>query len=114
MINGRMRQTVGNASTGILRTALNIDGVTRDAAGVALPGVAVRLFRTDNDLIRDRGVSDSAGRYGLSPYDATAHYVVGFMAATADATIFTADNTKRTADRGGQTAGVTLPTLFGV
>lgn len=111
-----IRARIGSLApnTIIGRTALNIDGRTKDENNIPLPGAVVRLFRTDNNLLRGQGCSDSAARYSLSPYDATAHYVAAFLPATADSTLYTADNTYRTADRVGQVEGVTVDSVFGL
>lgn len=114
MPNARLRQQWGSPRNGILRTNLSIDGQTKTATGVLLPGALVLLFRTSDNLWRDHQVSDASARYGATPYDTSAHYAVGVMPATADTTLKTADNTYATADRAGQVAGVTVNGLFGL
>lgn len=114
MPNIRARPGSLARNTIVGRTALNIDGLTKDQNGAPLPGALVRLFRTDTNLLRGQSCSNSAARYSLSPYDATAHYVVAFLPATADSTLYTADSTYKTADRAGQVEGATVVSVFGV
>lgn len=40
-------------------------GVTRDAAGAALPNALVRVFETESGLFRADTVSDASGNYSL-------------------------------------------------
>lgn len=112
-----VRARMGHASskTVIVRSGLNIDGQTKDSAGLALPGCVVRLFRTSDDRLVARTVSDLSARYSVSPYDYTGHYLVGLLAPTGDSTIMPADSSYWTADQMRATvAGVTLPTVTGV
>lgn len=111
-VRARMGAPVSNTVVG--RTALNIDGRTRDASGTLIPGAVMRLFRTIDDLLRGRTVSDGAGRYSMSPYDFTGHYATAVVTGAADSTILTSDSTYLTADRSGQIAGISPDTLVGV
>lgn len=112
-VRARMGHTI--PGTVIVRSGLNIDGQTKDSAGVLVRGVAVRLFRTSDDRLVARTVSNLSARFSVSPYDYTGHYLVGLLAMTADSTIMPADSSYWTADRTMPTvAGVTLPTVTGI
>lgn len=112
-VRARMGHTI--PGTVVVRSGLNIDGKTKDSAGLALSGCVIRLFRTSDDRVVARTVSDLSARYSVSPYDYTGHYLVGLLATTADSTIMPADSSYWTADQMRATvAGVTLPTVTGV
>lgn len=113
-MNIRLRTEMPIPPRIVLRSALNIDGITRDATGIALPGCAVRLFRTDADVIKDRSISNLASQYTVTPYDFTAQYVVSFKEGTADTTLVWSDTTYVTSDLSGEVSGVTADNLFGI
>lgn len=93
---------------------MNIDGLTRAGTGNPLPGCLVHLMRTDNDVLRDRTISNLAGQYNVTPYDTTAHYVTAVKPGTCDSTLYTADCTFITIDTSGEVAGATVNGLFGI
>lgn len=120
-VNVRMRQQKGTARTLTLRTSLVIDKITKDGVtGAVRPGTLLRLFKTANadgtasDVLKDRAESNAAGQVTVSPYDYTSHYIVALRPATADSTLYTADDTYLTADAAGETDGVAKVGQFGV
>jgi hypothetical protein len=70
-------------------TDFRIFGVTKDSAGVVLPGCTVHLFRTSDDVLMKQITSDAAGAYmfqgvGIGGGGATAYYVVAYKAGSPD------------------------------
>jgi hypothetical protein len=64
-----------------------ITGTTRDSTGGVLGSVTVQIFRTSDDLYIGAVVSDAAGYFeAMTPYPATAHYLVGYKAGSPDVT----------------------------
>lgn len=72
-----------------------IAGVTRDSTGAALGVCNVTLFRTNDDSIAGRTISDASGNYLIVASPALTHYVVSYKAGSPDV------------------AGTTLNTLVG-
>jgi hypothetical protein len=64
---------------------LRVFGVTKDSTGAALGTCAVDLFRTADDVVMDRTVSDASGNYEFrSASLSTAYYVVAYRAGAPD------------------------------
>lgn len=62
-----------------------IGGITKDAAGNALPACTVKLYQTGNDLEIDRTVSDANGNYSFSTLGpAENYYCVAYLAGSPD------------------------------
>lgn len=59
-------------------------GVTRDANGAALGNCMVVVYRTADDTIAARGVSDANGNYRLSVSPLLQHYVVAYLTGSPD------------------------------
>jgi hypothetical protein len=66
-------------------TYLRIFGVTKDGSGAALGSCVVVLYRSVNDVVMDRTVSDASGNYEFrSASLSTAYYVVAYLAGSPD------------------------------
>jgi len=62
-----------------------ISGITRDASGVPMAGVTVKLFRTADNVLREVVTSDATGNYTFSAInDGAAYYVVAYKAGAPD------------------------------
>jgi len=61
-----------------------ISGTTKDANGNALASCALVLYRTADDSIAARGVSDASGVYRLGASTALVHYLVAYKAGSPD------------------------------
>lgn len=67
-------------------TQLRISGVTKDSAGVPLGFCRVELYRTSDDVVLDRTLSDANGNYEFRSASSgdNRHYVVAYLAGTPD------------------------------
>jgi hypothetical protein len=67
-------------------TRLSISGITKDSTGIALGSCTVTLYRTSDDLLMERVVSDpSTGAYSFSSVGgAETYYVVAYLAGSPD------------------------------
>jgi len=61
-----------------------ITGVTRDSTGAALGSCVVDLFRTVDDSVAGRTVSDASGNYKIEATPALTHYAVAYKAGSPD------------------------------
>lgn len=61
-----------------------LTGVTRDSTGTALGGCTVVVYRTADDSVAARGVSDASGNYSLPATPSFTHYVVAYLAGVPD------------------------------
>ena len=61
-----------------------IRGVTQNSTGAALGGCIVTLFRTADDSVAARTVSDVNGNYFCNASVALTHYVVAYKAGSPD------------------------------
>lgn len=59
-------------------------GLTKNSAGVLLPGCTVDLFDTATDTKRDSCVSDASARYEVSAYLDGPFYIVAYLAGSPD------------------------------
>lgn len=87
--------------------ARKISKVTRDSTGAILQQAVVKLFRTDEDLILEREISDPVtGAFTLSVFDAGYYYYTSVRETTADAGWWSADSGAILADTGAQVTGL--------
>jgi hypothetical protein len=62
-----------------------VSGYTRNSAGTILPGCAVHLFRTSDDLEMDQTTSDTNGYYEFrTAIPAESYYAVAYLAGAPD------------------------------
>jgi len=61
-----------------------ITGVTKDSTGAALGGCVVDLFRTVDDSVAGRTVSDASGNYTIYATPQLTHYAVAYKAGSPD------------------------------
>lgn len=96
----RLRPSAASAYTVVLRRITAVTGVSRNAAGSALPFCAVHLFRTSDKAYISSTTSDANGSYTFPIYDLSAYFVVAtrYQEYRADSTALTADQTTWTAD----------------
>lgn len=77
---------------------VRVFGVTRDSTGAAIGVCAVELYRTSDDVVLDRTISDASGNYEFRTGSSgdNRHYVRAYKAGSPDL------------------AGTTVDTLIGV
>lgn len=64
---------------------LIISGVTKDSSGAVLPNCNVTLYRTSDDQVMGKGVSDANGNYSFSSGSLSEqYYVVAYKAGSPD------------------------------
>lgn len=61
-----------------------ISGVTRDSAGAALGSCLVALYRTVDDSLVSRVLSDASGNYRFDASQLISHYIVAYKAGSPD------------------------------
>lgn len=73
-----------NSETPYFEYPYALVGVTRNASGTALGNCVVVVYRTADDSVAARGVSDASGNYRLSASPSIQHYVVAYLAGSPD------------------------------
>jgi hypothetical protein len=98
--NVRLRAGAANPTTVVLRRITAVAGVTRIAAGTALPFCTVHLFRTSDKAYITSTASDANGSYSFPINDLVAYFVVAtrYQEYRADSTALLADSAAWTAD----------------
>lgn len=61
-----------------------IAGITKDSTGAALGVCVVDLFRTVDDSVAGRTVSDASGNYSIGASPSLTHYAVAYKAGSPD------------------------------
>lgn len=94
--------------------ARKITKVTRDNTGAILGGASVKLFRTDEDLVLEREISDPAtGAFTLSVFDAGYYYYTAVQEQSASSSMILASSGAVLASAGAQVTSLSTNTLQG-
>jgi len=59
-------------------------GVTRDASGAPLGNCIVVVYRSADDSVAARGLSDGSGNYRLDASSELFHYIVAYLEGSPD------------------------------
>lgn len=70
----------------------SIRGITKDSAGAVLPSCDVTLYRTADDSVSGRAVSDVLGAYWIDASNALFHYAKAYKAGAPDVAGITKNN----------------------